>query len=433
MQTPGVVIVGAGLAGLCCARTLHGAGVPYTIVEAGDAVGGRVRTDVVDGFRLDRGFQVLLAAYPECRSVLDYGALELRAFEPGAIVRIPGRFCKISDPWRRPGSAPRSLVSPVGTLGDKLRVGGLRATLRTRSLDAIASTPETTTVERLEGLGFTESMIERFFRPFLSGVFLDRELGTSSRMFEFVFKMFGAGDVVVPDRGMQAIPESLARDLPPGSVRLDTRVDRVEEVAESGSGWSVHANGARFEASHVVIATDGETSARLAGGDEPEARWNGTTCLYYDAPSPPIAAPSLVLNGEGRGPIGTLAVMSAIAPGYAPAGRALVSVSVLDDAEAKDGGSGGCASREDALESSVRTHLGEWFGDGVDSWRHLRTYTIPHALPRQPPGVLEPWERPVRRRAGLYVCGDHVDQGSIQGAMVSGRRAAEAILEDAPS
>src|SRR4051794_26838005 len=185
-----VVIVGAGLAGLCCARLLHQRGVPFLLLEASDGVGGRVRTDVVEGFRLDRGFQVFLTSYPEAKQVLDYKALDLKPFLPGALIRHAGRFHELTDPWRRPFAALRSLFSAVGSFADKLRVARLRSRSLSGTIEDRFRDPEFTTLQSPRDAGFSASMIEGFFRPFLGGIFLDRELRTSSRMFHFVFRMF---------------------------------------------------------------------------------------------------------------------------------------------------------------------------------------------------------------------------------------------------
>ena len=218
--SPDVLIVGAGLAGLCCARRLAEAGVSFQIVEASDGVGGRVRTDEVDGFRLDRGFQVLLTAYPEAKRILDYNQLELRAFSPGAFSWFAGRMNQLVDPWRMPGMWRIALRSDFGTLGDKLRVARLRARLRRTTIDQLFARADHATKDDLLAEGFSQEMIHRFFRPFIGGILLDGELKSSSRMFEFVFKMLSEGDTAVPTRGMGAIPAQLAAKLPTNSLRL---------------------------------------------------------------------------------------------------------------------------------------------------------------------------------------------------------------------
>jgi phytoene dehydrogenase-like protein len=409
---PDVIVVGAGLAGLACALRLHEAGAGVRVLEASDAVGGRVRTDVVDGFRLDRGFQVLLTAYPETRRVLDYAALDLRPFLPGALVRRSSRFHELSDPWRRPERAWRSLTAGVGTLGDRLRMARFRRRVRRGSLEELFLRPEASAAERLHAEGFSAEMIEAFFRPLFGGVLLDRALAASSRMLEFVFRMMAEGGVAVPAAGMQAIPEQMARRLPGETVRLGARVASVSPVAARlESGEEVRGDA-------VVVATEGPEAARLAGLPAPGSR--PVTCLYFAAGEPPVAEPILVLDGDGTGPVNNLCVPSQVAPGYAPAGAALVSASVVGGAQSDAG--------DEALELAVRRQMEGWFGSGVRGWRHLRTYHVRHAQPEQRPGWLEPVEREVRLESGLFVCGDHRDTASLHGAMLSGRRAAEAVL-----
>jgi phytoene dehydrogenase-like protein len=411
----GVYVVGAGLAGLRCARRLHERGVPATVLEAGDGVGGRVRTDRVDDFLLDRGFQVLLTAYPEAADALDYEALELRPFYPGAVVRTGGRFVTVADPSRRPWGGVRVAFAPVGGLGDKRKVASLRRRVTSGSLEELFARPETTTREALAAGGFSEAIVDRFFRPLFGGVLLDRELGTSSRMFEFVYRMFALGDVALPARGMGAIPQQLAGGLPRDQVRLGRRVTAL------GDGGVTMADGERLPARAVVVATDGPTASALLGGEPAAPGSAAATCLYFAADRAPVDEPVIVVDGDGEGPVNHLCVPSSVAPAYAPPGAALVSATVLDRPGLPKGPD---------LEAAVLGQLADWFGSGVVAWRHLKTYHIPHAQPAQPPGTLDPPERPVRLRSGRYLCGDHRDNASINGALASGRRTADAVLED---
>ena len=407
---PDVVVVGAGLAGLACALHLDEAGATVRLLEATDGVGGRVRTDIVEGFRLDRGFQVLLTAYPETRRVLDSAALELRAFLPGALVRRAGRFHELTDPWRRPSRALATLLSGIGTLGDRVRMARFRARTRRGSLEELFRRPETSALERLRAEGFSEDMIESFFRPFFGGILLDLSLEVSSRMVEFVFRMMAEGDVAIPDAGMGQVPAQMAARLPQGALRFRARVSSVaprEVRLESGEA---------LDADAVVIATEGPEAARLTGAFSAPASCSAT-CVYFAAEQAPIAEPILLLDGDGSGPMNNLAFPSLVAPSLAPAGAVLVSATVLDRR-----GTGL------SVEDAVHEQLAGWFGPMAHRWRHLRTYHIDHAQPDQRPGALEPAERPVRLASGLFVCGDHRDTASIHGAMVSGRRAAEAVL-----
>jgi phytoene dehydrogenase-like protein len=407
-----VVIIGAGVAGLCCALRLQEKNIPCVILEASDAPGGRVRTDKVDGFLLDRGFQVLLTAYPEARRLLDYRALRPRTFSPGALVRIKGKLHRVSDPFRQPWTLPFTLLAPIGSLADKLAVARLRSHVRRGTVEEIWTRPETSSLEALQNFGFSQRMIDSFFRPFFGGIFLETELATSSRMLEFVFRMLAEGRAALPAAGMGAISEQLAARLAPGTVRLEARVEGIGDGAVY-----VARKRERVPAAAVVIATEASEAARLLPDLRPPG-FHDTACLYYAAPKAPIAKPVLVLNGEGGGPVDNLCVPSAVAPTYAPAGQALVSATVV----------GAAGADEKDLEHEVRRHLTSWFGIAVADWRHLRTYRIPLALPARK--SLEPAALPVRRKPGLYICGDHRETPSLQGAMVSGRRAAEAVGED---
>lgn len=411
-MTPDVLIVGAGLAGLCCARRLHQKGIRFLILEASDGVGGRIRTDTVEGFRLDRGFQVFLTSYPEAARQLDFQALLLKPFLPGALIRYCGKFHELADPWRRPSAALPSLFSPIGSIADKLRVARLRFRVLRGSIEDRFRDPETTTLQALRDSGFSDSMIDRFFRPFLGGIFLNGDLLTSSRMFQFVFRMFSLGNACLPEEGMEAIPRQLASTLPPGSIRFGAKVAHVRS-----NGVNLES-GEELLAKKVVVATDGATAVSLLTDAEPVA-WQGVTCLYFAAPKPPVERPILVLNGDGAGPINNLCVPTTVVPSYGPAGSNLVSVTVL-----------GTPPDAAALLAEVQTQLKDWFGAKAEGWRHLRTYCIPHALPRQSPPALAVVERTVRTSADVYVCGDHRDNASINGAMVSGRRCADSVMAD---
>ncbi|MFP5308200.1 MAG: NAD(P)/FAD-dependent oxidoreductase [Actinomycetes bacterium] len=406
------VVVGAGLAGLACARRLTAAGRRVTVLEAGDAVGGRVRTDVVDGFRLDRGFQVLLTGYPAARSQLDYDRLDLRPFAPGVTIRAGGRFHTLADPLRDPLRALGGIVTPVATIPDGLRLLRLRTRVLRTPGHRLATAPQVPIRQRLVDEGFSPRIISSFFRPFLAGVFFDTDLTTSSRMFDLVFRSFFRGEVAVPALGMQAMPEQLAAGLPPGTVELGV------EVADVAPGRVTTTAGATHEADHVVVAVDGPAASRLLGDRVEVAPGRGTVTLYYRAPVSPVGEGMLVLDADGDGPVNNVAVMSDVSAAYAPPGESLVSVSVVG---LPDGG-------DEALDVAVRAQLRGWYGPPVDGWARLRSYRIPYAQPRQDLDDLPTLARDVRLDDGLWVCGDHRDTASIQGALVSGRRTADAIL-----
>ena len=411
---PDALVIGAGLAGLTCARRLHERGLDVQILESSDRVGGRVRTDTVNGFRLDRGFQVLLTAYPETQRELDYDALDLHAFRDGALVRYNGRFHRIADPRRHPWDAPRTLLAPIGSPADKLRVLRLRRTLTQQSIPQVLEREERTTLDALRTRwGFSSSMINRFFRPFFGGIFFDRTLRASSRMFEFVFKMFAEGRTVLPAGGMEQIPRQMRQHLPDDAVRGNARVETIDEQTVTLDG------GETLAAPRIVIATEAPEANRLVGDVTP-TEGRATVCIYYAAPRSPLDDPFLVLNGEGVGPINNLAVPSDVAPGYAPDDRALVSVVVV----------GSPPESGAALEQAVREQLIDWFGLAAGGWTHLQTQPLSYALPEQAPPFLTPPEKSVRRRPGLYVCGDHRRTASLNGALASGRAAADAVWTD---
>lgn len=423
-----VAVVGAGLAGLRAAGLLAERGVEVVVLESCDAVGGRVRTDEAGGFLCDRGFQVLLEAYPEAAAALDYGKLDLRRFDPGALVRVDGRFARVADPVREPRSVLSTLRAPIGSLTDKTRIGVLRRRACAGSLEELWERPETTTLERLRAVGFSERMIATFFRPFLGGIQLDPTLATSSRQLEFIFRMFATGAASVPAQGMGALTRQLAAGLPAGAIRLDAPVQRLDE------GAVVLGDGERVTADAVVVATDAPTAGRLLDGLE-VPRGHGVTTVLLAAPEPVVGAPILVLDGEGSGPANTVAELSAVAPSYAPTGQTLLSVAVLEGADpgwedATPTPAQGSSAPDPLLLEPLRVQLRRWYGAIIDRCEHVRTYRIPYAQPDQRPPALSMPARPVRLGDGRYVCGDHRENASINGALASGRRAAEAVLAD---
>jgi protoporphyrinogen oxidase len=409
-----VLIVGAGLAGLCCARRLHQQGIPFTLFEASKSLGGRLKTDLVNGFLLDRGFQIFLTAYPEARSVLNYQALDLKPFMPGALVRTNGKFHELSDPFRCPSKALETILSPIGTVSDKMRMGLLRQRVLSQSISFKESaTTAPATLEALKQLRFSEEMIAQFFRPFLGGIFLEKNLATSSLMFEFVFKMLAAGDNVLPARGMQSIPQQIADSLPSESIKLGHAVTRVEATTITLS------SGENVCGSAIVIATE-EPQARKLLGLKPLTAICSQTCLYFSAEKAPIDKPILVLNGDSEGLVNNFCVPSNVCRSYAPQGKVLLSASVISDPHLSD---------SDLLVAVVQ-QLSEWFGHQVQNWEHLRTYRIKYALPDQTPQAVAAINHSYNADFSIYTCGDYKETGSINGAMLSGRKAAEAVIAD---
>lgn len=401
-----VVVVGAGLAGLVAARTIQAAGHDVVVLEASDAPGGRVRTDLVDGFRLDRGFQVLLTAYPEVRRHVDLKTLDLHPFEPGAMVWRGRRGWVVSDPFRRPLLAPSTAIAPIGGLADKVRIAVLRGrVLRAQPPSSLLGGHDISTAVALRGFGFSRDAIERFFRPLFGGIQLDPTLATSRRMFDIIFRSLAEGDSALPAQGMQALPDSVASRLAPGTLHLGAPVDAVAPGRVSLVG------GGTVSARAVVVATEGPVAASLLG--LPDVASRSVSCAYFDADEPPSGGRYVVLDGTGRGPVLNAAVLSNVAPSYAPRDRHLVVAALPGRIDGN-------------VESLARRQLRTWWGAQVDSWRLLRTYSIAHGGPVQAPPFSP--KQSVSLGDGRFVCGDHRDTGSIQGAMYSGRRCGEAVV-----
>jgi phytoene dehydrogenase-like protein len=406
------IVVGAGLAGLACAADLAAAGAAVTVLEASDGVGGRMRTDRRDGFLLDRGFQVFNTSYPQVQRRVDLRALQLSPFTPGMLLHTGAGRVRFADPTRRladQGDLVRGRLAGPGGLAALAALSARDMLLPARLLKR---GPDPSTLATLAGARIPGELIERLFRPFLAGVFLEDQLETSGRFFHLVWRSMLRGTLCLPRRGVQAVPEQLAAALPPGTVRLETPVREL-----TGAGVLL-ADGRDLPADAVVVATGPAVAeAMLPGLPVPDTRT--VTTVYHAAPASPLAEPTLLIDTEGE--VLNTCVLSEVSPGYAD-GRALISTSVLG---------GGGTDREPA----VRARLAALYDTGTAGWEHLASYTIEGALPAMPP----PWplSRPGRPEipAGpgpdgprRYVCGDHRATGSVQGALASGTRAAREVL-----
>jgi phytoene dehydrogenase-like protein len=408
-MTPGTdaVIVGGGIAGLSAALILHRAGLDVLVCEASDEAGGRIRTDRIDGFLLDRGFQVILPAYPELRRQADLAALRLRPFLRGVIAMTSRGRSWLAAPWH----GQQAVAGTAGFLLGRPRDAAALAALSVRDTlvtgrDLRAAGPSVTTAQDLRGR-FSAATVAEVLRPFLAGVFLDPPLDTPARLFHLIWRCFLRGGGAVPASGMRALPDQLAASLPGGTVRTGTPVG---EITAQGVRT---AAGEQITSRAVVVATDGTAAAALAPGLAPPA-WHPVTTFCYRLPASPLGTPALVVDGQDDLLLNA-AVLSDVAPGYAPAGTALVTASVPGRADP-------------SLEPRVRSRLARMYGTSTREWDLLETYAIPRALPVLPAG--QPLARPVRLAPGRYVCGDHRGTPSIQGALVSGRRAARAVLAD---
>ncbi|MBC9712348.1 FAD-dependent oxidoreductase [Streptomyces sp. TRM66268-LWL] len=425
-----VIIVGAGVAGLSAALQLTGAGVSTLVVEAAPDVGGRMATEQIDGFRLDRIGQLLSTSYPELRRTPGLDTLELRPFSPGVLVHNEGRLQRSWEPRSslrlgpRTGrsargalTAARALASaprvrsrrscpPLGGALDQARLGAAFARLAATPLDRLLARPEQASLDALLSRGLPSRTVETFLRPLLSALLCDPSLTTSSRCADLALRGYARGRLSVPAGGAQTLPRLLASALPPGTIRTGVKAVDISTTSVRTAGHG------ELTCRGVVLATGARQAAELLPGLRmPD--FHPLTVLHHTAPHSPLAEPALILDADGSGPIAHTAVLSEVDPSRAPAGRPLITSVVLGPPPP---------------ESEVRAQLARLYGTSTASWDLLAVHHDPEAVPTMP--APHDVRRPVRLLAGLYVCGDHRDTSTVQGALFSGRRAAHAVLHD---
>jgi len=423
---PPVVVVGAGLAGLVCALALREAGQPVLVLEASDGVGGRVRSDLhPEGFVLDRGFQVLLDAYPAARRWVDHPALRPLAFDAGAHVWSGRRLLPVADPFRHPSNALRDLTSPVLPLPDKARLARLALRVLRSDWQSAAEAGEETgplsAADLLWGEGFTPAFVDRFARRFWGGILLDPSLATSAGPLLFTLKMFLAGRAVLPAEGVGTMPRQLARQLPPGALRLGVRVDRIE--GEEGTAHAVMAGGETIDAAAVVVATDPPAARRLTGLDRlPGAEQGlGSATVFLAGEREPGVGARLILDGTGRGVVNHLAPLSSVQPAYAPPGQHLLAAVAVGEALAID---------DDQLAAKARDEAARMLGQDPGAWRVLAVRRVPFSQYVQPPGVYARLPPATTDRRGLFLASEATVDSSYNGAILGGEAAARAVLRD---
>ncbi|SFF24139.1 Flavin containing amine oxidoreductase [Actinacidiphila alni] len=398
-----VVVVGAGVAGLACAADLAAAGLSVRVLEASDAVGGRMRTDRRDGFLLDRGFQVFNTSYPQVKRRIDLRELRLRPFRAGFLLHTGDGRRRFADPSRAPRECGDLLRGRVAPPRDLAALGLLSARDMLLPARVVKGGSDTTTLTALAAAGLSEETVDSVLRPFLSGVFLEDELETSSRFFHLVWRSMLRGTLCLPSDGIGAVPRQLARALPPGALRLEAAVD----------GWTDDgvrlADGEEVAGRSVVVATGPAQAASLL----PELGAVATrtvTTHYHAVDGSPLGEASLLVDRARR--VLNSCVLTDVVPGYSADGRALVSTSVL-----------GAGKPADVLPA-----LSEMYGTDATAWEHVASYEIADALPAMPPPLA--LSRTGRLAPGRYVCGDHRATGSVQGALASGARTAREVLSD---
>lgn len=420
-----VLIIGAGLGGLTCARELQRGGVEVTLLEASDAVGGRVRSDRFRGYTLDHGFQVLFDAYPAVQRQIDVTALQLRRFDPGAIICVGGRRLVLTDPLRDPNLRDRLIatVSLAISPFDKLRTLQLAVDLRRQTIDALLAGPDTTSLAFLRQRGFSESFIDRFFRPFYGGILFDRELQTSAKCLKFDFKMLADGNTGVPTSGMGEISNQLAAPLV-GRIRLNTRVAALTDNGRQTTGVQL-TNGEYLHADAVVVATTAPEAARLSG----MATARGvkqTVTLYYSGDQPFYTEKKLLLNADPQALVNNAQLLTNVNPAYAPPGKHLLSAVVIgippvDEAELY----------KLALRDIQRMFAGDLKAQAaIAGYQPLKQYRIAYAQFDQPPGVHPILPDNRTGQPQLYFAGEFTEASSLNAAMVSGEKCAAAMLAD---
>lgn len=439
-----VVVVGAGIAGLAAAHRLTSAGVTTTVLEAAHAVGGRQATEKVDGFRLDRIGQLLSTAHPELRRTPGLDGLALRPFAPGVLLHSEGRHHRAGAPAGARGargalhavralaSAPRSIPAPrraagahgpygrpaatprvragapLGTAVDQARLNAALARLAATPAERLLARPELPAAPALAARGLPPRTVDGFLRPLLAALLCDPDLTTSSRCADLALRAFAAGRLALPEGGAEALPEHLARSLPPGTVHTGVRVTSVATNAVTTAEHGV------IRCRAVLVATDARAAAALLPGLRvPD--FHPVTVVHHTTDDPPATGASLLLDADRGGPVAHTAVVSEVDPSRTPAGRALVSTTVLGPPPSD-------------VDTAVRIHLARLYGTSTTRWETLAVHHTPEAVPAMRPPH-DP-RRPVRLLAGLYVCGDHRDTSTVQGALHSGHRASTAILTD---
>ncbi len=401
-------IVGGGISGIIAAKTLEEFGFAPTILEGSDRLGGRVKTDVVDGYQLDRGFQVLLSNYPAAQKFLDYKALSVQEFISGAAIFKKGKKSYIGDPLRDRSLWMKTLFSNVGTLGDKLKIFQLQNQLKKKSIEKIFESAEVSTIEYLRGYGFSKKIINNFFKPFFTGIFLEEKLETSSRMFEFVFKMFAEGSALIPKGGIEEISKQLSSQLEKTDIKFHTRVREVQDskiILEDGDD---------LETAYTIIAT--EASSLISNLNNQQLDWKSCDTLYFTCDRRVIQKPFIGLIANKKTFINNIFYHSSVEMNQTE-GKELLSVTIVKEHDLS----------ENELIAQVEKELKDECG--IENLTFLKRYQIGKALPQLHNLQYEVSPSETQLKERVFLAGDVQLNGSLNAAMLAGEAAAHGVLQ----
>ncbi len=403
------IIIGAGAAGLVAAKELESYKLKTLILDADSQVGGRLKSEQHEGYTLDRGFQVLLSAYPMVQKHLDLNALKVKAFKPGAFLFDGQKTLKVQDVNRNPSALIPMFFSGVGSLRDKLKMAKLRKEVMALKVEEIFDLEDKSTLDYLKKYGFSNKIIQRFFKPFFGGIFLEFDLNTSARQFLFIFKMFAEGDALLPEKGIAAVALQLRSQLKLTDFRLNTKVKEVSK------GTVILEDGERLDAHQIIIATDPQ---KIISQLEGSLEWNHTTQVYFEGPASVFSKKMISLSFKKDALINNIACLSAVQPHYTTGSKHLYSISLRRDP--------GLSENQliEAIKEELKLHLGVKAQD----WKFLRSYKVQKALPRVDQVVYERAFEETKVLDGIYVAGDFLLNPSLNGAMLSGELAAKALI-----
>jgi len=402
-------IIGAGVSGLIAAKVLEENGFSPVILEATDKVGGRVKTDLVDGYQLDHGFQVLLTAYPEAKKHLDFQELDLQEFLPGAVVFKNKKQKIIGDPLKDPSLVFSTLFSGIGNFSDKFKVLKLNSILKKKSLLEIFSDKEQSTLSYLQDFGFSSEIIDDFFKPFFSGIFLETKLETSSRMFEFVFKMFGEGSAAIPRKGMEAIPKQLSQKLKQTTIKFNTKVATIE-----GEEITLF-DGSKLESHYTIVAAEASNLFKALNSRHP-VEWKSCHNLYFETEDKVIRKRLIGLISEKGALINNIAYNTSLKC-FSKGKKELLSVTVIDDQNLS----------QEELVIRVKSELKD--NCNINAGRLIKQYNIPMALPKLASLKYKELTSETRLQNNLFLAGDTLLNGSLNAAMISGETASYGLME----